>query len=88
MDEYVVFQRVRELILDLPGLYIERGDIDIESHLMYDLGLDSIDMVELSLEIERTFNIQITDVEMERLFRVSDIVKLVKKKNDNDTNSK
>lgn len=45
-----------------------------------DLGFDSIDVVELVMSLEETFHIQISDAEGELLMSVSDVVKLVQKK--------
>lgn len=44
------------------------------------IGFDSLDMVDLTIKIEREFKISITDEELFKLKTVSDAVELVKNK--------
>jgi acyl carrier protein len=52
-------------------------EILLETELDYDLGLDSLDMVEITMELEERFNISIEDEEIANVKTVSDIVELV-----------
>lgn len=58
-------------------------DFDIEesivlnSDFVKNLGLDSLDVVELIMSIEKDFNITITDDEAEKINTLEDAVKLV-----------
>lgn len=52
---------------------------------MNDLGLDSLDHIEIIMAIEDEFMFQIKDVDAEKLFRPIDIVNFVKKKDDDWT---
>lgn len=56
--------------------------VKIESHLMNDLGLDSLDHVEIIVAVEDEFGIMIEDVDTEKIFTVNDIVDQVIKKLD------
>lgn len=47
------------------------------SRLQEDLGLDSIDLVELAINLEHRFHIEITDAEMEQLRTVHDVLQCV-----------
>lgn len=49
----------------------------VESHLTNDLGLDSLDQVEVIVAVEDEFSIEIEDVHAEKLFTVNDIVDFV-----------
>ena len=51
----------------------------METHLINDLGLDSLDQVEVIMAIEDEFIIEIDDVDSEKLFIVKDIVDFVEK---------
>lgn len=51
-----------------------------ELHLTNDLELDSLDQVELTMEVEQTFGISISDEETPGLNTVADIVNLVERK--------
>ncbi len=58
-------------------------DFDIEESIVLNadfiknLGLDSLDVVELIMSIEKDFNITITDDEAEKINTLEDAVKLV-----------
>lgn len=54
----------------------------IETHLLNDLGLDSLDQVEVIMAVEDEFNIDIDDVDSEKLFTVKDVVDFVIKRLD------
>ena len=59
---------------------IEATDVSEESHLVDDLGLDSLDTVELTLGLEERFGIEIPDTELEGVTSVGDAVTLISKK--------
>lgn len=64
--------KVRSTLSDQLGLSSE--EIKLESHVMDDLGADSLDVVELVMSLEEEFTIEITDEEAERCFTVEGIV--------------
>ena len=51
----------------------EEADVSMESHFIDDLGADSLDTVELVLELEEHFNIEIPDDVASTLFTVGDV---------------
>lgn len=51
-----------------------------EDSKIADLGLDSLDTVEMMLEIEEKFNITIPDNDFEKFVTVGDIVKYLEEK--------
>lgn len=51
--------------------------------MLNDLGLDSLDQVEVVMAVEDEFEIDIDDVDAEKLFTVNDIVTFVKETLDN-----
>jgi acyl carrier protein len=59
---------------------IEASDVTEESHLVNDLGLDSLDTVELTLGLEEKFGIEIPDTELENVATVGDAATLIEKK--------
>jgi acyl carrier protein len=59
---------------------IETGEITYDSHLAKDLGLDSLDVTELTLGLEERFGIEIPDEELEDIGTVGDAVTLIEKK--------
>jgi acyl carrier protein len=74
-------EEVLEAIKDHLGQRgIEAGEISEQSHLVNDLGLDSLDTVELTLGLEERFGIEIPDTELEGVATVGDAVTLIEKK--------
>lgn len=49
---------------------------------MNDLGLDSLDHIEIIMEIEDEFNFQIKDTEADTLFRPIDIINFIKQRDE------
>ncbi|MEK7112673.1 MAG: acyl carrier protein [Patescibacteria group bacterium] len=58
----------------------KQEEIKLTDELGTDLGFDSLDGVELCMEVEKAFNIAFTDQEMETFNTVQDVVKAVEKK--------
>ena len=54
------------------------GEVSEGSEIVNDLGLDSLDTVELVMAIEASFNIEIPDEEAAKVVTVADIINLVK----------
>lgn len=52
----------------------EAQDIDLKASLVNDLGLDSLDTVEIIMEFEKSFNISIPDEEAEKIANVGDAI--------------
>ncbi len=52
---------------------IDRMDIQMESSFINDLGADSLDTVELVLELEDAFGIEIPDEDAEGMHTVADV---------------
>ncbi|MFA6801505.1 MAG: acyl carrier protein [Acholeplasmataceae bacterium] len=73
----MVFERVKEMIIDELGLPEEK--ITMEARLAEDLGADSIDAVELIMNIEDEFSVQVSDEEAQNIKTVGDIVNFVEK---------
>lgn len=68
----MVFEKVKQIIAEELG--IEEDSILIESDLSEDLGADSLDAIELIMEIESQFDVEIADSEATKIKKVSDIV--------------
>lgn len=55
------------------NLGIDEMDVQMESNFLNDLGADSLDTVELVLELEDEFGIDIPDDQAEKLLTVGDV---------------
>lgn len=73
-----MLEQVREVLVE--ALNIDAEEVTAEAKLSDDLGIDSLSAVELSLELESTFDIKIEDEELEALVTVQDIINLVESK--------
>lgn len=73
-----MFEQVKDALVE--SLNIDGDQIQLESNLKEDLDIDSLAAVELSLDLETEFDIEITDEELAALVTVEDIVKLIESK--------
>jgi acyl carrier protein len=68
--------RVKQILTNRLGIPPEA--ITTDARLVDDLGMDSLDAVELTIAIERQFSIATSDEQVTRLRTVADIVTLVR----------
>lgn len=70
--------KVKEIIINKLG--VEDSQITPEASFTNDLGADSLDTVELVMEFEKAFNLQIPDEDAEKIGTVGDAIKYIKSK--------
>jgi len=70
--------RVAEIIVEQLG--ITRGEIVPEASFIDDLGADSLDIVELVMAMEETFDIEIPDDDAEKIQTIGDAFSYVKER--------
>ena len=70
-----VLERVREILVS--SFELEPGTIQLDSHLIDDLDLDSIDAIDLAVELEQETGLRVEEQELRQIRRVGDIVELV-----------
>lgn len=56
---------------------ISPTDIKPETEIMHDLGLDSLQIYELVVDLESAYDIRLSDDELEKVYTVQDVVDLV-----------
>ena len=64
-------ERVNSVIID--RLEVDESEINPEADFISDLKADSLDMVELLMEIEKEFGIKIPDQDQEKMKTVGDV---------------
>jgi acyl carrier protein len=70
-----VAEKVKAIIVDKLG--VDAGEITNEANFINDLGADSLDTVELIMEFEKEFDIQIPDDKAEAIATVGDAVSFI-----------
>ena len=70
--------KVKEIIVAKLG--VDANQITPEASFTNDLGADSLDTVELVMEFEKAFNIQIPDEDAEKIGTVGDVINYLKEK--------
>ncbi len=70
--------KVKEIVVNKLG--VDEGQVTSEASFINDLGADSLDTVELVMEFEKAFNIQIPDEDAEKISTVGDAVTYLKSK--------
>jgi len=73
-----VLERVTKVIVDRLG--VEEGDVKMEASFRDDLGADSLDVVELVMELEDEFDMEISDEDAEKIGTVGDAVNYIEGK--------
>ena len=71
----MIFETVRDIIATQLG--IDTNKIKPESDIINDLGLDSLDIVELVMTLEEKWNIVADDEDIKTLKTVADVVKYI-----------
>ena len=74
----MVFERVRDIIANQLG--IDPGKILPETKLVDDLKTDSLDIVELIMDLEQEFDMEIPDEELPKIQSVADIIRYIEEK--------
>lgn len=71
-----VLERVTKIIVDRLG--VEESQVTLEATFKEDLGADSLDVVELVMELEDEFDMEISDDDAENITTVGDAVNYIK----------
>ncbi|XP_046996025.1 acyl carrier protein, mitochondrial isoform X2 [Schistocerca americana] len=76
--------KIRERVLKVCAAYdkVTADKLSLDSHFMNDLGLDSLDHVEVIMAMEDEFGFEIPDSDAEKLVRPADIVRYIADKED------
>jgi acyl carrier protein len=70
-----VFERIKEVLVD--RLSVEEADITEEANFQEDLDADSLDLVEMIMELEDQFGIKIPDEDAQKIQTVGQAVDYV-----------
>ncbi len=73
---------IEHILIDLlhRKMGIDKQRITLQAHLLHELGLDSLDAIELIVEVEKHFAITISDEELEEFLTLQDILACIQTK--------
>ncbi|XP_027027629.1 NADH:ubiquinone oxidoreductase subunit AB1b isoform X1 [Tachysurus fulvidraco] len=80
----LTLQSIEERVMNVLQLYdkIKPETLQTSSHFMKDLGLDSLDQVEIIMAMEDEFGFEIPDTEAEKLMTPAEVVQYIASKKD------
>ena len=78
MNKAELFDKVRDIISE--KLDVEKDKVTLQAVLTDDLGADSLELVDLAMEIESSLGTAIADSELEKIKTVADVVETLLKK--------
>ncbi len=73
-----VLERVTKVIVDRLG--VDESEVKPEASFRDDLGADSLDVVELVMELEDEFDMEISDEDAEKIATVGDAINYIDSK--------
>ncbi len=73
-----MLEKITKILVDTAS--VDATKVTTEASLKEDLGIDSLDSVEMVLELENEFNIKLEDDEIANLVTVGDVINLVNAK--------
>ncbi len=76
MNENEIFEKIKKVTVDQLG--VNEDLITMQTTFVDDLAADSLDIVELVMELEEEFGIDIPDEETEKIACVGDVVRYIK----------
>ena len=71
----MVFEKVKKIISE--QLYVDESKITMDSDIVEDFEADSIEMVDIVMDIEDEFGVEIPDDAMETMHRIGDVVEYI-----------
>ena len=71
-------EKVIKLVME--QLDVTKEQCVLEASFIDDLGADSLDIVELLMEMEEAFGVEIADEELEKISTIKDVIDFLKQK--------
>ena len=80
MSREEIFEKVKQIVFEAMG---EEKEINMGTSIVEDLGLDSLDIIEMIMTVEEEFEISIEDSAAETFVKVSDVIDYIEKAKNN-----
>jgi acyl carrier protein len=78
LTEEEIATRARQIVADTLG--VDEKTVTPECRFIEDLGADSLDLVELTMDLEEEFGGDVEDEEAEKVLTLQDAIELINKK--------
>lgn len=78
MTKKEILEKLKDMVCE--QLRLERDAVQLETEIIKGLGADSLDLVELLMNVEAEWNIIVDDSEVGDLRLVSDVVDMIERK--------
>lgn len=73
--EKEIFQKLKSIVVEQLG--VNEENVTMEATFVDDLAADSLDIVELIMNIEEEFDLEIPDSDTEKIVTIGDVVKYI-----------
>ena len=70
------FEKIRTIIFDV--LNVSEDEVSLETTFVQDLGADSLDVLQIIMEMETEFGLKIEDEDLSKIVTVGDAVEQIK----------
>ena len=70
-----IFEKLQAIIAE--QLELDEDTITYDSHILDDLGADSLDVVDLIMSVEDEFGVEVPDEALENIRTIEDMVKYI-----------
>ncbi len=71
----IIYDKIKTIVIDKLG--VDESEVQMEASFTNDLGADSLDTVELIMEMEKEFDIDIPDENAESISTIADAVNYI-----------
>lgn len=87
IDKNILTKEIIQIVAKIAGM--DKNNITLNSNLKNDLGLDSLDTIDLIMDLENKYNISIYDDNaIDQTFTVKDVIDLIVMEHEETENAK
>lgn len=77
MTRTEIFQQIQDALVE--QFEIDRGKITLEAHLIKDLGMDSLDAIQMAVHIQELTKQRVAEEQMRQLRTVQDVIEMIER---------
>ena len=67
-----MFEKIKQMLVE--ELQLKESDVTLDSELVNDLGINSLELADLAMTVEEEFNVKIMDDDIRKFITVRDVV--------------